>query len=274
MGIQVHDERSPLTARVDHSLIDSALFDCYELATYLVLARHANFTSKEGFPSHSRLCKLLNCSKPRLIKSIESLEEKGAIRVDRTDGEVNRYVLTTFTPPSKPDLHPPVNDVDTKDIKSKKDTPKETTTAPPDAGQNSNGHNATTPDTTPPLQKVPVEPKTAHQKLFEYVANTWFKAYKYSDGSYYYVINGEFAMVSSGKIGAMMKRLKRRFGDKVKPDDLKPFVSFFERRCANSFLPATDFTLLKWINEWKEEKRRFDPHHDMYADLIGKPERK
>lgn len=228
-------------------------------------------------------------SRPTIISSLKFLEEHQTITIQEIDNErcfglntVGKTILpeglNDFTDSGKTilpvDVSGDSNEAENEGPKEtiKKTTTKKTTTAPPDAGQNSNGHNAATPDTDP-LQKVPVEPKTAHQKLFEYVANEWYRAFKYSDGQYYLILNGNLEPVTGGEIGSAIKRFKKHFGDKVKAEDLKPFVDFYKRKCSTPLtLPRSDYALLRWVNEWKEEKRRFDPNEDPYEALVIRPQ--
>ena len=257
---------------IDHALIDACVLDSYELAVYVVIARFVNYQSGVAFPSIKKLTDLLQCGRKRIMKSISGLEEKGLLKVYREDGEVNHYELLDFEQPvpqkdggSPSEGRGVVPQRDTKKIKINKVTEKDS--APNGAGQNS--------DPNQQLQRVDVNPKTSHQKLFEYVANQWYKAYKYNDGNYYFQLNGEMQKVSGGEIGSAIKRFKKHFGDKMKLEDLEPFVKFYNERCTNVLsLPRSEFALLKWINEWKVEIRRFNPNaEDPYANLVVSEER-
>lgn len=69
--------------------IEDAILD-YELSPYegwlyVVIVKHANRKTGESFPGIARMAKLAKMSRTKVIESIQVLETKGLIRVDRSD---------------------------------------------------------------------------------------------------------------------------------------------------------------------------------------------
>lgn len=88
-------------------ILDSCIIDNYNLSPlagwlYVVIARHVNADSGEGFPSVVRLAKLANMSRASVIRYIKELEAVGLIKVTRRNNgnrnENNVYELLTQTP--------------------------------------------------------------------------------------------------------------------------------------------------------------------------------
>ncbi|NHZ85010.1 MAG: hypothetical protein GWP19_03915 [Planctomycetia bacterium] len=83
--------------RVSNNIFDMNL-DVYEIAVYSVLCRYANNDSKMAFPSLSTLCKLLKISRPKLIKTIKSLNEKHIIyKLAGNQKTSNKYYLLSIS---------------------------------------------------------------------------------------------------------------------------------------------------------------------------------
>jgi helix-turn-helix protein len=116
-------------------IVDNAIIDDYHLTPmegwlYIVIVRHADRSSGEAFPSIRLLAKETGMSKPSVLRSIEGLEVKKLIRVERSQNtpegrEVNHYFLLPtdlgqdvtpgklqIPPPSQSQIPPPVSDVD------------------------------------------------------------------------------------------------------------------------------------------------------------------
>ena len=86
--------------------IDPAIVDSYGLSPlagwlYVVIARHINRDSGEGFPTVVRLAQLANMSRASVIRYIKELEDKKLIKVTRRNNgnrnENNVYELLTDT---------------------------------------------------------------------------------------------------------------------------------------------------------------------------------
>lgn len=83
---------------VHNEFIDSTLLNCTEKMVFLAIKRHLNSETKTAFPSINLLCKHCGISRPTVIKTIQSLEEKKIIvktkRQNKKNGLIsNLYVL-------------------------------------------------------------------------------------------------------------------------------------------------------------------------------------
>lgn len=95
------DQTASPTICINPAIIDS--YGLHPLAgwLYVVIARHINKDSGEGFPSVIRLAELANMSRASVIRYIKELEAKNLIKVTRrnkgTINENNVYELLTDT---------------------------------------------------------------------------------------------------------------------------------------------------------------------------------
>jgi DNA-binding MarR family transcriptional regulator len=117
--------------RVSNQIFNEDL-DIYEVGIYTVLCRFANNDSSESFPSISRLQEMLKVSRPKVIKTLKSLTEKGIIHKKQGNtGFSNRYYLMSLpskrellvneiNQPSKPELLGVVTEVNPIKTKVKK----------------------------------------------------------------------------------------------------------------------------------------------------------
>lgn len=76
-----------------------------ELSTYIALAKYANNTTKECWPSINTISKQIKRGRVTTIKALKGLEEKGCITVKRRrksnkDNETNLYTLMVNKPAS------------------------------------------------------------------------------------------------------------------------------------------------------------------------------
>lgn len=263
---------------IKHALIDACILDSFEMALYVALSRYVNYQTGLAFPSHSRLQKMLQCGKNRLLKSISGLEEKGLLEVHRTAGEVNHYDLLDYQPvPVANGVVPVANTlpVCVEDTKKKKivniSTKKDSAPAQKADAISSNGASPQ----SPPIANLEHEldtdyiPNTAHKVLFEFIADKWHLAKRRKDGKYRSEINGQFGEVAFAHIQRTIGYVKRVFGDKVKPDTLQEYVTFYEQKCGSNIrLPQGEAALMRSVLEWQTHKRRFSVDYDPYEDLI------
>lgn len=87
--------------KVEHKLIDSGHFKDWskpELLMWLVLRRFEN-EAAECFPGYKKIIKLTGLHRASIARALRSLEERGAITVERKNGVVNHYkIAKTGTP--------------------------------------------------------------------------------------------------------------------------------------------------------------------------------
>lgn len=90
----MRDKREREWFWLENSLIDRTDLELVEKMLYIVLARYANNTTSECFPSEDTLIIGTGVKDKRTIrKYIKNLEEKGLIQVIRSKGKSNRYFL-------------------------------------------------------------------------------------------------------------------------------------------------------------------------------------
>lgn len=90
----MRDKRERNWFWLENSLIDRTDLELVEKMLYIVLARYANNTTSECFPSEDTLIIGTGVKDKRTIrKYIKNLEEKGLIEVVRSKGKSNRYFL-------------------------------------------------------------------------------------------------------------------------------------------------------------------------------------
>lgn len=70
----------------------------YDLAVYVGLCKRMDNTNRKCYPSIKKLVEDCNISKPRVIKSLKSLESIGLIRCDKNHRSVTKYYIVS---PSK-----------------------------------------------------------------------------------------------------------------------------------------------------------------------------
>jgi len=82
-----------------HSVILEIGLSVYEIAVYCVLARHADGSGGKRvcFPSYRRLSTILGCSRPRAVRAVGILIQKGLLkkttRSDQNGCHSNLYEL-------------------------------------------------------------------------------------------------------------------------------------------------------------------------------------
>jgi DNA-binding MarR family transcriptional regulator len=110
-GIQLNEleivDRREHYFKVSNHIFNQEL-NVYEIGVYSCLCRFADNDSTESFPSITKIQKMLNVSRPKVVSSIKSLVEKKIIfkKMGHT-GKSNRYYLLNL--PSKQQLL--VNDI-------------------------------------------------------------------------------------------------------------------------------------------------------------------
>jgi len=94
-NISVEDRRE------NYFRVSNSIFNCdlsaYEISVYCVLCRFANNTNTESFPGLKKISKMVNVSKPTIIKAINGLVKKGIIlKKSGYTGKSNRYFLISL----------------------------------------------------------------------------------------------------------------------------------------------------------------------------------
>jgi len=124
--------------KVSNQIFEEKL-DIYEIGVYSVLCRFANNDSSESFPSITRIQEMLKVSRPKIVKTLKSLTEKGIIhKKSGNKGYSNRYYLMSLpskrellvneiNQPSKPQLPQVVNEVNSIKTNNKKTNNKDYT---------------------------------------------------------------------------------------------------------------------------------------------------
>lgn len=92
---QYQDNRRHNFTIIDNEILAMG-FDVYEMRVYMELCHRSN-GDKECWPSLSRLAKDCKISKPKLIKTIKSLEDHKVISVERTSDEDGKNDVNTYT---------------------------------------------------------------------------------------------------------------------------------------------------------------------------------
>jgi DNA-binding MarR family transcriptional regulator len=135
--IQVVDLREKYF-RVTNHIFEEDL-DIYEIGVYSVLCRYGNNDSTESFPSISKIQKMLKVSRPKIVKTLKSLTDKGIVhKRSGNKGFSNRYYLLSLpskrellvnmiNQTSKPDLPEVVNEVNSIKTNTKKTNIKKLT---------------------------------------------------------------------------------------------------------------------------------------------------
>lgn len=102
MGVDVVDERQWHFTVIENSVLENTSLSTYEKLVYIVLCKFAN-KSKECYPSYKTIAELSGCSKRKAIDVIQSLADKGLIKIaERKDKGMhctNLFVIggTVFT---------------------------------------------------------------------------------------------------------------------------------------------------------------------------------
>lgn len=72
---------------VKNKALEDNRLDTYDKLTYVILSKFTNIKTNQCYPSLKTLKKLVRCSKPRLIKSLNNLIKRGYIRKERRQTE-------------------------------------------------------------------------------------------------------------------------------------------------------------------------------------------
>jgi len=86
--------------KVYHDFLDNSFLSVEEQMIFIVLKSYVDFKEDSGkaFPSIATLCKRAKMSKPRTIKAIKNLIEKGIVKkVQRGLTKTNLYTLSDYT---------------------------------------------------------------------------------------------------------------------------------------------------------------------------------
>lgn len=124
--IQIENEQTFTFTMLHNDCLDH--IKCpYDLAVYVGLCKRMDNTNRKCYPSIKKLVEDCNISKPRVIKSLKSLESIGLIRCDKNHRSVTKYYIVSpskcrllksdfrvneVDPLSKQDLPNRVNEVD------------------------------------------------------------------------------------------------------------------------------------------------------------------
>ena len=80
MDVDVVDERQWHFTVIENSVLENTSLSTYEKLVYIVLCKFAN-KSKECYPSYKTIAELSGCSKRKAIDVIQSLADKGLIKI-------------------------------------------------------------------------------------------------------------------------------------------------------------------------------------------------
>ncbi len=80
-------------AAVDHVVIDDERVTATALLVYVILCRHANWTTYVAFPSVSLMQRRLKIRRQAIIKAILDLKALGYLTLERRPGLVNVYTV-------------------------------------------------------------------------------------------------------------------------------------------------------------------------------------
>ena len=93
--ISVENRQPDLFARVSFIVIDDMDLDWAEIATFVALARYADFNDGSCFPGMRTIARIARVGSQRTLrKAVDNLTRFGYLKVERSQGLVNKYILT------------------------------------------------------------------------------------------------------------------------------------------------------------------------------------
>jgi DNA-binding PadR family transcriptional regulator len=109
---------TPGFTRIDNRVITgyAPRIGAHALAVYVVLALHADNTTRRCYPSTRTIARLVHLSQPTVLKALATLEEVGLIKVERPPSKHDRRRVNIYTLSApggdQPALAPVLNDVE------------------------------------------------------------------------------------------------------------------------------------------------------------------
>lgn len=240
--------------------IDNVVLDEYNLTPnafmlYALIVRYTNKRRGVAWPSTATLAKRMQVTRPTVHKALGELIEKGLITKEsgKLAGVVNVYEIVDLNPdhvvdsvspegvkqvytPWQGGLHPPVNDVDTIKIDSKKIEDKDSS-------------GAKTPQETssgqPGPKRTAKKPKAYHDAIYDLLAERSFG------------LNLSEAIPSNlgSRIGKLKTQVVKDFPD-LRPEELQAAYDHFARVNPKVSTPRGAGTITAMITDYRHSQVR------------------
>lgn len=95
--IEVRDLRNGDWFWANKLVLDHPYFTSATKLVYTALAYFSNNNTQEAHPGIRRIAKMMGLSKTTIIRALKKLEEYQFIKIEKTEGQINHYILLKLT---------------------------------------------------------------------------------------------------------------------------------------------------------------------------------